>query len=257
MSYLYGTTGLSEVTNALLLKTLLKPEVEMSENMETEGSQKVENGSEVLLPTLSKWSTPAILPSAWCSTDFLVGAGMVIIQQNTHKIVMIHAPDWERKWFFPRGRKDVGETIEQAALREAFEESGYRAQLLPLLNPTTQPFPPASMGNIESALNVEPIFLTTTLYNGVYLTSWFVGQIPEDAAVDTSRERMPSEENFQTHLLSYEEAMQKVNGSEIDVLQYAWDIYQKTLEFVAERRAQDISNIYNLGSGTKDMPSYT
>lgn len=25
-------------------------------------------------------------------------------------------------WFFPRGRKDLGETLEAAALREAYEE---------------------------------------------------------------------------------------------------------------------------------------
>jgi 8-oxo-dGTP pyrophosphatase MutT (NUDIX family) len=46
---------------------------------------------------------------------------MVIIQQNTHKIVVVY--ETKRKyWFFPRGRKDVGESIEAAALREAYEE---------------------------------------------------------------------------------------------------------------------------------------
>jgi 8-oxo-dGTP pyrophosphatase MutT (NUDIX family) len=28
----------------------------------------------------------------------------------------------EKRWFLPRGRKDIGESLEQAALREAYEE---------------------------------------------------------------------------------------------------------------------------------------
>lgn len=48
---------------------------------------------------------------------------MVLIQQNTHKIVVVY--DTEAKyWFFPRGRKDRGESLEEAALREAYEEVG-------------------------------------------------------------------------------------------------------------------------------------
>ncbi|KAF8961916.1 hypothetical protein BDZ97DRAFT_1663455 [Flammula alnicola] len=55
--------------------------------------------------------------------DYMLGAGMAIIQQNTHKIVVIY--ETKRKyWFrvFPRGRKDIGESLEQTALREAYEE---------------------------------------------------------------------------------------------------------------------------------------
>jgi ADP-ribose pyrophosphatase YjhB (NUDIX family) len=46
---------------------------------------------------------------------------MVIIQQNTHKIVVVFETQ-KKYWFFPRGRKDIGESLEKAALREAYEE---------------------------------------------------------------------------------------------------------------------------------------
>ena len=46
---------------------------------------------------------------------------MVIIQENTHKIVVVFETQ-KRYWFFPRGRKDIGESLEKAALREAYEE---------------------------------------------------------------------------------------------------------------------------------------
>ncbi|EDR14516.1 uncharacterized protein LACBIDRAFT_169027, partial [Laccaria bicolor S238N-H82] len=55
------------------------------------------------------------------SDSFMLGAGMVLIQENTHKIVVVY-DSRHKKWFFPRGRKDVGESVEQAALREAYEE---------------------------------------------------------------------------------------------------------------------------------------
>ena len=51
----------------------------------------------------------------------MLGAGMVLIQENTHKIVVVYETK-KKYWFFPRGRKDLGESLEQTALREAYEE---------------------------------------------------------------------------------------------------------------------------------------
>ena len=45
---------------------------------------------------------------------------MVIIQPSTSKIVLV--TDERERWFLPKGRKDKGETLEQTALREAYEE---------------------------------------------------------------------------------------------------------------------------------------
>jgi 8-oxo-dGTP pyrophosphatase MutT (NUDIX family) len=69
----------------------------------------------------SQFSSPAVPNSHWCSSDILLGAGMVVIQPSTEKIVLISS-EKEQRWFLPRGRKDIGETLEQAALREAYEE---------------------------------------------------------------------------------------------------------------------------------------
>jgi ADP-ribose pyrophosphatase YjhB (NUDIX family) len=49
---------------------------------------------------------------------------MVIIQSQTHLVVVVH--DTQKKnWFFPRGRKNIGESLEQAAIREAYEEVNF------------------------------------------------------------------------------------------------------------------------------------
>lgn len=74
-------------------------------------------------PPLTNFSTVGVADSAWSSLDFMLGAGMVIIQENTHKIVVVFETQ-KKYWFFPRGRKDIGESLEKAALREAYEEVG-------------------------------------------------------------------------------------------------------------------------------------
>ncbi len=73
-------------------------------------------------PKLSQWSSPAVPDSRWCSSNFMLGVGMVLIQRSTRNIVVVNEPSRINNWFFPRGRKDLGETFEAAALREAYEE---------------------------------------------------------------------------------------------------------------------------------------
>ena len=46
---------------------------------------------------------------------------MVILQPSTSRVVIVHETRLNY-WFLPKGRKDVGESMEQAALREAYEE---------------------------------------------------------------------------------------------------------------------------------------
>ena len=46
---------------------------------------------------------------------------MVIIQPSSGKVVLVNDTELGT-WFLPRGRKDIGETLEQCALREAYEE---------------------------------------------------------------------------------------------------------------------------------------
>lgn len=69
---------------------------------------------------LSERSTAAIPDSIFHATDFRFGAGVVIIQPATSKVVLV--TDNRERWFLPKGRKDKGESLEQTALREAYEE---------------------------------------------------------------------------------------------------------------------------------------
>jgi hypothetical protein len=158
---------------------------------------------------LGPGSTPAVPDSAWCSDSFMLGAGMVLIQENTHNIVVVYDSHYKR-WFFPRGRKDVGESVEQAALREAYEEvcdlpsrvasvaqlvlvetqSGYEPYLFPHFGPCHAP-PAPTMDRHYRGPWYEPIFITLGFWRpgsrkrlnhgGEYLTTWYLGGIAEDA----------------------------------------------------------------------------
>lgn len=180
---------------------------------------------------------------------------MVLIQRSTQKVVVIHEPSQDY-WFFPRGRKDLGESLETAALREAYEESGYRPEFMPIYNPSRAPAPPGRE-DLYSKPNTEPFYVTALAWketnpqftNGPeanlgyqYLTSWYIGQITDGAVPERGTGVSADEVNYMSHLLTYDEAMKRVWGAEQDVLKFAWSVFQRTLEIEAALGGQDEHN---------------
>ncbi|KAI0830277.1 hypothetical protein BC628DRAFT_1357220 [Trametes gibbosa] len=182
------------------------------------------------VPTIfSELSSPAVPDSLWHAKDFMVGAGMVIIQPSTGKVVVLSEEYKDRRggtrrhWFLPKGRKDRGESLEQAALREAYEESGFHVSFMPLFIPTHAPMPPDEREYGYAFPTVsEPIFVGMHEWRkghwgsddlgGEYLTFWYVGQIPDDAVVEAGT-RMPDEVGYKTHLVSLNVALQLLADS--------------------------------------------
>lgn len=58
-----------------------------------------------------------------------VVAGVVIERDGRYLLVQERQPKAHGQWNLPAGKVDVGETIEQAAVREAKEECGYDVEL--------------------------------------------------------------------------------------------------------------------------------
>lgn len=58
-----------------------------------------------------------------------------------HRIVLIRRknPPFQGKWALPGGFVEVGETVENAAVRETLEETGLKVQLLSLLGVYSDP----------------------------------------------------------------------------------------------------------------------
>ncbi|TFK48205.1 hypothetical protein OE88DRAFT_557685 [Heliocybe sulcata] len=183
-------------------------------------------------PTFSHYSTPAVPNSLWFASDFLLGAGMVVIQPSTQRIVLIHDGS-TGLWILPKGRKDIGESLEQAALREAYEETGYRSQFLPLLSGSRAPAP-GSLRNAEAT--TEPIYVSTIRFGreygghgGEYLTFWYVGYIDEDA-VREENTGMIDEKQYVSHLLTPQQALERLGDATIEaqILQMAWHLFGLT-----------------------------
>ena len=61
--------------------------------------------------------------------DFVLSAGTVPID-TIRKVVLCLYQRPRREFVLPKGRKNVGETLEAAATRETMEESGYDCRLL-------------------------------------------------------------------------------------------------------------------------------
>jgi 8-oxo-dGTP diphosphatase len=59
-----------------------------------------------------------------------VVTGVVIKQNNKYLLVQEKKPSAYGLWNFPAGHVDVGESFEEAAIREAKEEVGYNVELI-------------------------------------------------------------------------------------------------------------------------------
>ncbi|KAI4749057.1 hypothetical protein E4T50_00675 [Aureobasidium sp. EXF-12298] len=118
------------------------------------------------------------------SDSLVIGAGVTIFHLATSRIVI--CKDTRNGVFFlPKGRKDASEETTITAIREGYEESGYRCRLLPLPVPHLQPSPTTLNGNgtEQSRWVIEPLATrmmpVATEYQ--YLLFWYAAEtISED-----------------------------------------------------------------------------
>lgn len=82
------------------------------------------------------------------------GAGVTIFHLATSRIV-ICKDTRNGVYFLPKGRKDASEETTTTAIREGYEESGYRCRLLPLPVPHLQPSPATLQNGGESGDDTE------------------------------------------------------------------------------------------------------
>jgi 8-oxo-dGTP diphosphatase len=76
----------------------------------------------------------AELPS---QTDVVQAAGGLVVRRQSGilEIVVVHRPV-QHDWSFPKGKLEPGETLESAALREVWEETGMTCDLLRFIGHT-------------------------------------------------------------------------------------------------------------------------
>lgn len=93
------------------------------------------------------------------AAQFVISCGTVTVDPRTSKALLIR---WRKtdEYMLPKGRKNIAETLEEAALRKTFEETSYKASLLPLLIPTQATLGSPSSSSVDArhaGLVTEPI----------------------------------------------------------------------------------------------------
>lgn len=64
--------------------------------------------------------------------DVVRGAGGILLREarrGLHEVALVHRPA-RRDWSLPKGKVDPGESLEDCALREVLEETGYECRLV-------------------------------------------------------------------------------------------------------------------------------
>src|SRR5829696_941713 len=67
------------------------------------------------------------------SSEEIEAAGGVVVRDDG-RVAIVHRPEYD-DWTLPKGKLDSGEPFEQAALREVWEETGLRCELVRELPP--------------------------------------------------------------------------------------------------------------------------
>ncbi|PGH07890.1 hypothetical protein GX51_01600 [Blastomyces parvus] len=137
------------------------------------------------------------------SEGFVIGCGTVSIDLAKDLVLLLYCRK-RRQYHLPKGRKNVGESLEGAAVRETFEESGHKCRILPHNLVTLQP------EYHVSHAHKEPLAVQQRRSSGGphRMIFWYLAEAnsTEPPVVGTQEEW----EDFEPHWLSLDEAAAKL-----------------------------------------------
>jgi len=136
------------------------------------------------------------------SDDFAISCGTVPIDVTKSKVLLLHYRV-TGEIFLPKGRKNIDESLEQAAVRETHEETGYHCELLPLDMPTHATGEPGSTGI------TEPIAVTTRQARVLKIMFWYVARV--DSCITPDEGTQESGEEFDALWVTADEAIKKLS----------------------------------------------
>ena len=160
----------------------------------------------------SKFSTTHLF-----SEEFVESAGTIIFRLSTQEICLIHHRE-VGEWLLPKGRRNRGESRQSAALREAWEETGYTCRLLPVTVMTRCP-PSVEEGECPDEPRqypdaVEPIAVTSRRLgaSNVKFIWWYIVSV--DELVERAKEVHAGDEKFDATFFSYATAVENLTYEE-------------------------------------------
>ncbi|MCJ1383516.1 hypothetical protein MMC17_006630 [Xylographa soralifera] len=161
------------------------------------------------------------------SEDFVESAGAIIFHLSKKQICLIRLKSRD-EWLLAKGRRNCGESLSEAAVREAHEETGYSCTLLPVTMPTRAPSAVETGFVLDTACIYEgvnePIAITIRELSGgqnIKIISWYVAAIDEQNGEEIGF----GEDQFEVGFFDYEKVLKKLTfQADRDVVQRAMDI---------------------------------
>ncbi|KAF8147860.1 NUDIX hydrolase domain-like protein [Crassisporium funariophilum] len=180
-------------------------------------------------------SASKVPTTQYLAGNFIVSAGCVLFRRNPAstnglETCILHQTV-KNEWLLPKGRKDRGETIEEAAVRETYEETGYACHLWPQRMPTRAPAPGVNNVHVVEVLDglVEPIAITIRDlgHTGVKFIWWYIALV--ESGIQKVEGSQMEDESFESVFLNSEVAMERLT------FQSDRDIVKKALEIVLRK----------------------
>ena len=139
------------------------------------------------------------------SDHFVLSSGTVAIDCERDLVLCLYyRPKGE--YMLPKGRKNVGESLQAAAQRETWEESGYTCRLLEHSLPTRTPQPPQMP-------HTEPIAIQQRSSVGIRkIIFWYVAQV--DSSDRPTEDTQEEGEDFQVRWVCRKDAPSTMSFAE-------------------------------------------
>lgn len=175
------------------------------------------------------------------SSDFVIAAGCVLFrkspQTNQLQLCLIYVPPEdgkEAKWLLPKGRKDLGESIAAAAVRETFEETGYPCELLSCRMPTRATTPGIYTTDVARVADdaTEPVAVTVRNLGkeGHKFIWWFLARVKGNATEKVMGTQMETE-NYVSDFFDVEEGIIKLTRkNDQDVARQALAVVEDNIQ---------------------------
>nr|CEG05439.1 unnamed protein product [Fusarium clavum]CEG05939.1 unnamed protein product [Fusarium clavum] len=138
--------------------------------------------------------------SLFFSDQFAISCGTVTIDVRESKVLLIRMRK-NGEYLLHKGRKDVGESLEATALRETYEETGIKAQLLPVAIDSQAT---STQGQDRPKAITEPIAVSQRMtQGGLKIIFWYVGVA--DSTIPPVEGTQQENESFQTVWVKFDE----------------------------------------------------
>ena len=142
------------------------------------------------------------------SESFVLSSGTVCFDIEEKRVLLLNYRP-KNEILLPKGRKDRGESLEIAAVRETYEESGFQCQLLPhSLHTNAQA--PASR---EHQPHTEPIAVQQRIANRVRkIIFWYLAQ--SDPSKPWTPGTQDEGEDFESRWVPVKDALDIISNSD-------------------------------------------